>query len=68
MVAGSAHSSNANRLREAAESCGVRAVLLDSPEGVTPELLRGVKTAGLSAAASTPESQIEALRRALLER
>ena len=67
VVAGSPHSSNANRLREAAERCGVKAVLLDSPDEVTPELLEGVKTIGLSAAASTPESQIEALRKALAE-
>ena len=66
VVAGSSHSSNANRLREAAERCGVRAVLLDSPAEVTPELLRGVRRIGLSAAASTPESQIEALRKALM--
>lgn len=68
VVAGSSHSSNANRLREAAERCGVRAVLLDSPAEVTPELLEGVRKIGLSAAASTPESQIEALRQALLNR
>ena len=64
-VAGSAHSSNPNRLREAAENCGVRALLLDSPAEVTPELLEGVKTIGLSAEASTPESQIEALKKVL---
>ena len=67
VVAGSPHSSNANRLREAAERCGVRAVLLDSPGEVTPELLKGVRVVGLSAAASTPECQIEALRRVLEE-
>lgn len=65
VVAGSSHSSNANRLREAAERCGVKAVLLDSPDEVTPELLEGVKKIGLSAAASTPESQIEALKKRL---
>jgi 4-hydroxy-3-methylbut-2-enyl diphosphate reductase len=64
-VAGSPHSSNANRLREAAERCGVRAVLLDSPAEVTPELLAGVRKIGLSAAASTPESQIATLKKAL---
>ena len=67
VVAGSSHSSNANRLRETAERCGVRSVLLDSPAEVTPELLQGVKTIGLSAAASTPEDQIEALRKTLEE-
>ena len=67
VVAGSSHSSNANRLRETAERCGVRSVLLDSPGEVTPELLAGVRTIGLSAAASTPEYQIEALRKALEE-
>lgn len=67
VVAGSPHSSNANRLREAAERCGTKAVLLDSPSEVTPELLKGVTKIGLSAAASTPESQIEALRKALAD-
>lgn len=67
VVAGSSHSSNANRLRETAEGCGVRAVLLDSPSEVTSQLLQGVRTVGLSAAASTPESQIEALRKTLEE-
>ena len=66
VVAGSPHSSNANRLRETAERCGTKAVLLDSPDEITPELLAGVNKIGLSAAASTPESQIEALRRALM--
>jgi 4-hydroxy-3-methylbut-2-enyl diphosphate reductase len=65
VVAGSSHSSNANRLREAAERCGVKAVLLDSPDEVTPELLAGVRKIGLSAAASTPESQIEKLKAVL---
>lgn len=65
VVAGSSHSSNANRLREAAERCGVRAVLLDSPAEVTPELLAGAQKIGLSAAASTPDDQIAALRKAL---
>lgn len=65
VVAGSRHSSNANRLRETAERCGVKAVLLDSPDEVTPELLEGVRKIGLSAAASTPEEQIAALKKAL---
>ena len=67
VVAGSSHSSNANRLRETAERCGVKALLIDSPAEVTPELLGEAKIIGLSAAASTPESQIEALRKALAE-
>ena len=44
---------------------GVRAVLLDSPAEVPPELLAGVRKIGLSAAASTPESQITTLKKAL---
>lgn len=62
VVAGSRHSSNANRLRETAERCGTRALLLDSPDEVTAAMLAGVRIIGLSAAASTPEEQIEALR------
>ena len=65
VVAGSPQSSNAIRLREAAERCGTKAVLLDSPAEVTPELLKGVRIIGLSAAASTPENQIESLRKVL---
>ena len=67
VIVGSPHSSNANRLREAAERCGVKAVLLDSPAEVTPELLSGARKIGLSAAASTPDDQIAALRKALLQ-
>ena len=66
VIAGSRHSSNANRLRETAERCGTRAVLLDSPDEITQELLAGVRKIGLSAAASTPDDQIEALRKKLL--
>ena len=66
VIAGSRHSSNAKRLQETAERCGTRAVLLDSPDEVTPELLAGVRKIGLSAAASTPECQIEARRKRLM--
>ena len=67
IVAGSPQSSNANRLRETAEKCGTKALLLDSPDEITPQLLRGVTTIGLSAAASTPQSQITALLQRLEE-
>ena len=63
VVAGSSHSSNANRLKETAERAGVRSILADDPAELTSELLAGARIVGLSAAASTPEYQIEALRR-----
>ena len=55
-IVGSAESSNANRLREVAESAGARAFLIEDAEAVSPPQLRGVRRIGVSAGASTPEA------------
>lgn len=59
LVIGSATSSNSNRLREVAEREGVRAWLVDSAEHVDPAWLGGVKTVGITAGASAPESLVQ---------
>lgn len=59
LVIGSATSSNSNRLREVAEREGVRAWLVDSAEHVDPAWLEGVKTVGITAGASAPESLVQ---------
>lgn len=59
LVLGSSNSSNSNRLREVAESAGIKAVLIDHVSDVTPELLKGVKRVGVTAGASTPEFLVQ---------
>ena len=55
IVLGSPNSSNANRLREVAESCGAAAYLLDDLSTVDLALFRDKQTIGVTASASTPE-------------
>jgi 4-hydroxy-3-methylbut-2-enyl diphosphate reductase len=59
LVLGSSNSSNSTRLREVAESAGVKAVLIDQVQDITPELLRNVKRVGVTAGASTPEFLVQ---------
>lgn len=59
LVLGSANSSNSNRLREVAASAGVKAVLIDHVNDITPELLNGVQNVGVTAGASTPEFLVQ---------
>jgi 4-hydroxy-3-methylbut-2-enyl diphosphate reductase len=55
IVLGSPNSSNANRLKEVAETVGTTACLLDDIGTVDPVLLGAARTVGLTAGASTPE-------------
>lgn len=59
LVLGSSNSSNSNRLREVAESAGVKAVLIDHVSDITPALLNGVHRVGVTAGASTPEFLVQ---------
>ena len=62
VVIGSANSSNSQRLREVAERAGApRAVLLPRAAALDWTLLDGVRTLGLTAGASAPESLVEEL-------
>lgn len=55
LVIGSPNSSNSNRLRELAESRGVKAYLIDSAAYLNKKWLDNVKIVGVTAGASAPE-------------
>ncbi|MFQ5995798.1 MAG: 4-hydroxy-3-methylbut-2-enyl diphosphate reductase [Acidiferrobacterales bacterium] len=59
LVVGSSNSSNANRLREVAESLGARGYLIDGPQDLKREWLDGASEIGVSAGASTPEVLVQ---------
>ena len=54
LVVGSAHSSNARRLREIAEKAGAKSFLIDCASDITPEMLK-FSGIGITSGASTPE-------------
>jgi 4-hydroxy-3-methylbut-2-enyl diphosphate reductase len=68
LVVGSKQSSNANRLVEVARMRGARAYLVDSLKDVTPPMLDGVRSLGLTASASSPEWLVEEIINAFAER
>jgi 4-hydroxy-3-methylbut-2-enyl diphosphate reductase len=59
IIAGSAHSSNACRLREIAENQGAKAFRIDSADELPEAELVNCSLVGLSSGASTPESILE---------
>lgn len=66
IVVGGKKSGNTRRLAALAEGRGVPTWHVESPEELPPEALRGRRTAGLTAGASTPKSMID-LTQAFLE-
>ena len=59
LVVGSPTSSNSNRLAELAEQNGVKGYLIDNADDINPEWLQGIKTLGVSAGASAPETLVQ---------
>jgi (E)-4-hydroxy-3-methyl-but-2-enyl pyrophosphate reductase len=57
-VVGGRHSANSNKLVETARALCPRALLIETPEEIAPEDVRGVRRAGVSAGASTPDWMI----------
>ncbi|MGN1280793.1 MAG: 4-hydroxy-3-methylbut-2-enyl diphosphate reductase [Succinivibrio sp.] len=55
LIAGSANSSNSNRLREVAVSEGAKAYLVDDSSKIDLSWFEGITTVGISAGASAPE-------------
>jgi len=53
-VAGSANSSNSQRLVETAQRAGARAYLVDGAEDIQLDWLAGARTVGIAAGASAP--------------
>lgn len=67
LVVGDPQSSNSNRLREAAEKRGITAYLINNETDINPNWMSGVKTIGLTAGASTPESLVQNCIRRLMD-
>jgi 4-hydroxy-3-methylbut-2-enyl diphosphate reductase len=61
IVVGSRSSSNSNRLRELAERAGVPGYLVDGPEDMDRAWVEGKQTVGVTAGASAPEVQVQAV-------
>lgn len=59
LVVGDPQSSNSNRLREMAEKRGVKSYLINDETEIQAEWLTHVKTIGLTAGASTPETIVQ---------
>jgi 4-hydroxy-3-methylbut-2-enyl diphosphate reductase len=59
IIVGSKNSSNSNRLVEIAKQNNVESFLIDNPDEIDFELLRGKKNIGISAGASAPEILID---------
>ena len=58
LVVGSPNSSNSNRLRELAERCGATSYLIDNASEIEESWLSKVKSVGVTAGASAPESLV----------
>jgi 4-hydroxy-3-methylbut-2-enyl diphosphate reductase len=67
LVVGDPQSSNSNRLREAASKRGISSYLINNEEEINPAWLANVKTIGLTAGASTPESIVQKCIQKLIE-
>jgi 4-hydroxy-3-methylbut-2-enyl diphosphate reductase len=67
LVVGDPQSSNSNRLREVASKRGISSYLINNEKEINPQWLDGVKTIGLTAGASTPESIVQRCIQRLIE-
>ena len=67
IVVGSPNSSNSNRLREVASNRNIDSYLVDKPEQIRPEWLRGKRHVGVTAGASAPEELVKLVVARLIE-
>tara|TARA_Y100001935_G_scaffold223408_1_gene198776 strand:- start:10289 stop:11248 length:960 start_codon:yes stop_codon:yes gene_type:complete len=61
LVVGSPNSSNSNRLREIATKQGKDAYLIDGPEDIQENWIKGASTVGVTAGASAPEVLVKSV-------
>ena len=59
LVVGSRNSSNSNRLREIGQELGKPAYLIDDAEALRAEWFTGIRSVGLTAGASAPETLVQ---------
>lgn len=67
LVVGDPQSSNSNRLREVSSKRGIPSYLINNENEISPSWLMNVKTIGLTAGASTPESIVQKCIERLIE-
>ena len=67
LVVGARNSSNSNRLCEVGNDSGIPSYLVEDPKKINSEWLRGKKTVGITAGASTPEELVQDLIETLKE-
>lgn len=67
LVVGDPQSSNSNRLREVASKREIPSYLINNENEILPSWFEGVKTIGLTAGASTPESIVQRCIQRLIE-
>ena len=67
IVVGSVNSSNSNRLRELAEKCGCKSVLIDEFDDLELSELDGYNNISITAGASAPEERVQEVANALKE-
>ena len=65
VVIGSRNSSNSNRLKELAEKCGCRSVLIDEFDDLDLSQLAGCNNISITAGASAPEDRVQEVAQAL---
>ena len=65
LVIGAPNSSNCNRLRDVAEANGVTAYLINGPDELDESWFDGVTKVGITSGASTPESLVQDVIKAL---
>ncbi len=65
IVVGSINSSNSNRLKELAEKCGCRSVLIDEFDDLDLSQLDGSNNISVTAGASAPEERVQEVAQAL---
>jgi 4-hydroxy-3-methylbut-2-enyl diphosphate reductase len=64
LVVGGKNSANTRRLAELCCSAGCEAFQIEVPDEITPHMLRGKRRVGIAAGASTPRSQVDAVKKA----
>ncbi len=63
LVVGGKNSANTRRLAELCRSAGCEAFQIESPDEIVPHMLRGKQSIGIAAGASTPRSQVDAVKK-----
>jgi small subunit ribosomal protein S1 len=64
-VVGGKNSANTTRLAELCRSAGATTYQIETPAEITPDMIKGKERIGLTAGASTPRSQVDAVKKAL---